>query len=242
MLQFFKRFRAQYIESHVYHTNQLVRTSENMNKMGSTQISVSTEKPSAIDDSNTSLLMAQSLGVAEFKKPDSHSEEPPPPSSSAHKCNHNHMAERQKVEKTHDSEGDISDVMRLAKIQGIQTSQPGRKQNTTYSYPDKTQSNVTKKQHNTLPFALKPSSNLGSNCTKTSSQTNQRKLSSFVSRSDQIIKGIGRDFQLRSSVGKHVKSVSTKRQQIDIFVPCLAKNTPAIHIVRHVEKEIGLKV
>ena len=65
------------LESHVYHTNQLVRMSENMDKLGFSQTSNSTQKPSNIGDSNTSVLLAQSSGVAEVKKSNSHPEETP---------------------------------------------------------------------------------------------------------------------------------------------------------------------
>ena len=65
------------LESHVYHTSQLVRMSENMDKLGYSQTSNSTQKPSNIGDSNTSLLLAQSSGVAEVKKSNSHPEETP---------------------------------------------------------------------------------------------------------------------------------------------------------------------
>ena len=71
------------LESHVYHTNQMARMSENMNKLGCNPTSESTQKPSNISDNNTSLLMALFSGVAEIQKSDSHSEETPASSSAS---------------------------------------------------------------------------------------------------------------------------------------------------------------
>ena len=137
--------------------------------------------------------------------------------------NHSHSAKDQRDTQPNDSDEDNSDLLQLAEIQGLHKSHKWKTQKSTHLQVNKRRFNAARKQKNDVP-------------------SSQKSNPSPASRSDQVIKGIGRDFQLRSSTGTYNKSVSAKRQQVGIFVSRLAKNTQAIHIVRHVEKETGLKV
>ena len=209
------------LESHVYHTNQLIRMKANMNDAGYTKTPATTEKPtSETSDESTTPQLVQSTGDSVSE--DNGNSDSDPDETHPKESDNSHTSERDKGKQSHDPEEDNSDLLNLAEIQGIHNSQRWKKQKTTHSYVNKRRFNASKQQID--------------------APSTQKSTPSSAPRSDQVIKGIGRDFQLRSSIGSYSKSLAAKRVQVGIFVSRLAKNTQAIHIIRHVEKETGLKV